>query len=75
MQAYQLADRWGEPDPRKILSLPASVVMGWLAFLGLPEICGNDTGTEGTSGGVPRLPVIQPDDTAAACAAFMRVMK
>ncbi|EBY9279818.1 hypothetical protein D6364_01520 [Salmonella enterica subsp. enterica serovar Denver] len=73
MLAYQLADRLGEPDPLKILSLPASVLMGWLAFLNLPEINGMAPGGPPDSG--LNVPAISPDDTAAACAAFVRVMK
>lgn len=29
---FQLADRWGEPDPRKIAALPAEIITYWQAF-------------------------------------------
>jgi hypothetical protein len=29
---FQLADRWGEPDPRKIAQLPADIITHWQAF-------------------------------------------
>ncbi|MBA5234752.1 hypothetical protein H2Y56_21975 [Pectobacterium aroidearum] len=35
MAAFELADRWGEPDPRKILELPADIFEHWLAFFSL----------------------------------------
>ncbi|MFW5407744.1 hypothetical protein B7L51_003825 [Pectobacterium brasiliense] len=35
MAAFELADRWGEPDPRKILDLPADIFQHWLAFFSL----------------------------------------
>ncbi|WP_272517541.1 MULTISPECIES: hypothetical protein [unclassified Providencia] len=27
-----MADRWGEPDPRKIAQLPADIITHWQAF-------------------------------------------
>jgi len=30
-----LADRWGEPDPRKIADLPADILLHWQAFLNM----------------------------------------
>ncbi|MCZ1250567.1 hypothetical protein CKY06_01520 [Photorhabdus sp. S15-56] len=32
---FALADRWGEPDPRKIAALPADVFQYWQAFFAL----------------------------------------
>ncbi|OVZ93049.1 hypothetical protein CBW54_02935 [Yersinia kristensenii] len=32
---FQLADRWGEPDPRKIAELPVHIIMHWQAFFNL----------------------------------------
>ncbi|MEX9688391.1 MULTISPECIES: hypothetical protein [unclassified Providencia] len=31
-----MADRWGEPDPRKIAQLPANIITHWQAFF-MPE--------------------------------------
>ncbi|NSL16651.1 hypothetical protein HTE05_23910 [Serratia marcescens] len=33
MMAYALADRLGEIDPRKIMDLPADILMHWQAFI------------------------------------------
>ncbi|WP_071532774.1 hypothetical protein [Enterobacter oligotrophicus] len=32
-----LADRWGEPDPRKLAALPASILTAWEAYFSLLE--------------------------------------
>lgn len=34
---FTLADRWGEPDPRKLADLPANIITHWEAFFGLLE--------------------------------------
>lgn len=64
--AFSLADRWGEPDPRKILALPAPFLMMWQAFITM--LNDRETASDGTSS-EDRAPI---DDE---CAAFMRVMK
>lgn len=35
MDAFDMADRWGEPDPRKILNLPADIFQHWQAYFSL----------------------------------------
>lgn len=35
MMAFALADRLGEIDPRKIMDLPADILMHWQAFLNI----------------------------------------
>lgn len=37
MMLFTLADRWGEPDPRKIADLPANILTYWQAYLDLLE--------------------------------------
>jgi len=32
---FTLADRWGEPDPRKIADLPANIITYWEAYFDL----------------------------------------
>lgn len=34
---FTLADRWGEPDPRKLADLPANIITYWEAYFGLLE--------------------------------------
>lgn len=34
---FTLADRWGEPDPRKLADLPANIITHWEAYFGLLE--------------------------------------
>lgn len=67
MLAYTLALRLGEPDPRRILSLPAPWLMMWQVFLSgqsAPYLYRENAGPQDT-----------PESVDAACAAFMRVMK
>ena len=38
MLIFQLADRWGESDPRKIAALPAQILNYWRAYFKLQEL-------------------------------------
>ena len=35
MLVFQLADRWGESDPRKIAAMPAHILNHWRAYFKL----------------------------------------
>ncbi|AXC64642.1 hypothetical protein E2G82_27385 [Salmonella enterica subsp. enterica serovar Ramatgan] len=67
MLAFILADRWGEPDPRKILSLPQPVLTTWQAFINVQNRQGELQ--------PPPPDFSPPKGDGDECAAFMRVMK
>ncbi|EKT55513.1 hypothetical protein [Providencia sneebia] len=62
---FQLADRWGEPDPRKIAQLPANILTYWQAFF----ISGNEEEPEFQS----TTTQMQPD-IEAQCNDVMRII-
>ncbi|ERT11405.1 hypothetical protein [Photorhabdus temperata] len=65
---FELADRWGEPDPRKIAALPANVLRHWQAFFML-NAQENDLGTEPVS-----VNCEVSDDITVQCNDVMRVL-
>ncbi|EDY2188380.1 hypothetical protein GTE46_005139 [Salmonella enterica subsp. enterica] len=67
MLVFWLADRWGEADPRKLLSLPAPVLTMWQAFFNILNR------QEGPHPPPPDFSPPQGDEDE--CAAFMRVIK
>lgn len=69
MAVYSLADRLGEPDPRKIASLPAEILLHWQAWLSLT---GNTV--ENTPAPTPVNPLPPVNDTAGQCADVMRIL-
>lgn len=69
MAIFCLADRLGEPDPRKIASLPDEILLHWQAWLSL------------TGNAVENNPVPTPKETlppvtdmAGQCADVMRIL-
>lgn len=62
---FQLADRWGEPDPRKIAQLPANILTHWQAFF-MSE-------TEELPEFQPNITQIEPD-IEAQCNDVMRII-
>lgn len=70
MLIFQLADRWGESDPRKIAGLPAQILNHWRAYFKL----------QGITADADDEPVVhQPErlarsDVDAQCAAVMKVL-
>lgn len=67
MLVFALADRWGEPDPRKLLSLPQPVLTTWQAFFNIQNRQGGPHS--------PPPDFSPPRGDGDECAAFMRVMK
>ncbi|PNK88850.1 hypothetical protein CEQ31_003620 [Serratia odorifera] len=70
MLVFQLADRWGESDPRKIAALPAQILNHWRAYFKLQGI---------TADAVEDAAIPQPDQPSqksidAQCADVMRVL-
>ncbi len=70
MLIFQLADRWGESDPRKIAALPAQVLNHWRAYFKLQGI------TADTAEDAPVHQPAQPVQSTldAQCADVMRVL-
>ncbi|HBO25049.1 MAG TPA: hypothetical protein DD649_19505 [Providencia sp.] len=62
---FQLADRWGEPDPRKIAQLPAEIITHWQAFF-MPE-------HEEVSN-IPQITSSVSPDVEAQCNDVMRIL-
>lgn len=69
MAMYTLADRLGEPDPRKIASLPADILLHWQAWLTLTGQVVEDTPPE-----QPAVAVPPATDQARQCADVMRIL-
>ena len=65
---FQLADRWGEADPRKIAALPADILTYWQAFFSLQS----ETSSE--EDGVHTTLSHQYDDVDEQCNQIMRVL-
>jgi len=60
---FTLADRWGEPDPRKLAALPANIITHWQAYFDLLR-------QESESPDEPPTPAAAPtegDDQFADC--------
>jgi len=70
MLIFQLADRWGESDPRKIAALPAQVLNHWRAYFKLQGITADPA--EDAPVPQPAQPVQSTFD--AQCADVMRVL-
>lgn len=70
MLIFQLADRWGESDPRKIAALPAQILNYWRAYFKLQGIT-----ADAAEDAFVRQPV-QPAQSMidAQCADVMRVL-
>ncbi|TBM28218.1 hypothetical protein EYY85_08815 [Hafnia paralvei] len=66
---FTLADRWGEPDPRKIAALPASILQHWRAFFALDDPAPPKKPHTETE---PPLPALLKSDVEAQCADVMR---
>jgi len=67
-----LADRFGEPDVRKIAALPASLIRHWEAFYSLVDKASSESDASS-----PDDPLSAPasSDVDAQCAAVMRALK
>ncbi|ROU13816.1 hypothetical protein EB837_12210 [Kluyvera ascorbata] len=66
---YNLADRLGEPDPRKIASLPADILLHWQAWLSLTM---PDTGCHPPA--PPELSRPPQTEQSQQCADVMRIL-
>ncbi|KKY66061.1 hypothetical protein OA40_11355 [Morganella morganii] len=64
---FQLADRWGEPDPRKLADMPADLLNHWRAFFMLEEEAAGEAG-ENTV-----VPTVSPD-ISTQCNDVMRIL-
>ncbi|MBA5808557.1 hypothetical protein F9883_11780 [Morganella morganii] len=64
---FQLADRWGEPDPRKLAELPADIINHWRAFFMLEE------DAAGVNHGTGTAPAV-PSDIDSQCKDVMRIL-
>ncbi|MEZ7798540.1 hypothetical protein ABUS55_18480 [Citrobacter pasteurii] len=69
MVIFSLADRLGEPDPRKIASLPAEILLHWQAWLSLT---GN--AVVNTPAQTPAVTIPPVSDMAGQCADVMRIL-
>ncbi|AIM22834.1 hypothetical protein FUU19_19485 [Serratia sp. Lou2A] len=70
MLVFQLADRWGESDPRKIAAMPAHILNHWRAYFKLQGM---------TADAAESAPVHQSGQPAQSsidmqCADVMRVL-
>jgi len=59
-----LADRWGEPDPRKIGDLPANILTHWEAYFNLLKA---DAGTPPSPQPPPAVEPSEGDQQFADC--------
>ncbi|QIU87854.1 hypothetical protein [Yokenella regensburgei] len=69
MDIFTLADRLGEPDPRKIASLPGNILLHWKAWLSL-----TGSPVEITPSATPDISPKIPDNQAQQCADVMRIL-
>lgn len=69
MAMFTLADRLGEPDPRKIASLPADILLHWQAWLSLTGQVVENPPAESPVTSVPPA-----TDQARQCADVMRIL-
>ncbi len=69
--AYQLAEELKEIDPYRILSLPASTLLGWQAYFSLKA---EQTGTANTSRDNPSAPEALQSPVDQQCADIMKII-
>lgn len=64
-----LADRWGEPDPRKLGDLPANILTHWEAYFNLLK-----TETAGEPPPSSPQPAVAPSEGAQQFADCLRIL-
>lgn len=64
MLMFTLADRWGEPDPRKLAALPANILTYWQAYFDLLQEKGGSPPAETTT---PAAALTEGDQQFADC--------
>jgi len=72
MFIFQLADRWGESDPRKIADLPVEILLHWRAYFIKQGVLGSDDETPPSIPETEQLPI--PSPVQDECAAVMRAL-
>lgn len=69
--AHQLAEELKEIDPYRVLSLPASTLLGWQAYFSLKA---EQTGAADTSRDNPSAPEAPPSPVDQQCADIMKII-